>query len=480
MSGLFGALGTATRALFVTQQGLRTTSHNIANVNNPDYSRQRQVLGTTPPVSALGGTVGTGVEQVTIERLSDRFVQAALIRERASSAALDTQLGALRRIDELMNEQNREGLGAALSRFYDAFQDLASASTSGAPIERENLRAVAESLVTTVRQQDADLRQVQADAETQIKNLVDEINSLSSQIATLNADIAEQNHVAPANDLLDQRDALVRELSEKIDIQTFERENGAVVVQLPFGASLVDEFSARQLTVQGDPGNPFNPTFSRVFYDDGSNRFDLTAQIGGGELGGQLRVRDTLAAQSIRDLDTIAYNLMRTVNDQHQLGLGLDGGAHDFFTDLGQVEDAARSLALDADIVASTDAIAAGQTADPGDNRNALDLAGLRVTASAIFLPGDPPGPASGPTQSLLDYTGSVVNRIGQQTRGLEQASAQRGRVIEELEARRQEVSGVSLDEEVVALVQLQATFQANARVIATVQGLLDEVVSLL
>jgi flagellar hook-associated protein 1 FlgK len=144
------------------------------------------------------------------------------------------------------------------------------------------------------------------------------------------------------------------------------------------------------------------------------------------------------------------------------------------------VEDAARTLALDADLVASTDAIAAGQTADPGDNRNALDLAALRTAASAIYLPGDPPGPASGPTQTLLDYTGTVVNRVGQQTRSLEEASVQRARVLEELETRRQEVSGVSLDEEVVMLVQLQATFQANARVIATVQGLLDDVLSLL
>lgn len=480
MSGLFGVLDVAARGLLTTQRGIRTTGHNIANVNTPGYSRQRQVLAAAPPILYPTGHLGTGVEQLSIERVTDVLVQAQLLQQNASFASTDTQAQALARVEEVLNEQDVEGIGAALSAFYAAFSALASSPIPGAEAEREAVRAAAQSLIDTLNAADSQLRGQQRDADRSIGGLLSEVNALAENINALNREIVRQEATAPANDLRDQREELVRELATKVGVKTFEESNGALVVMLPFGLPLVEGGKAWTLTTSADLSNPFDPSFSQVLHTDGVMNTDITGEVGSGELGGLLRVRDTILPAAIRSLDTIAYNLNVTVNSVHNLGVGLDGTIGDFFTALPAVEDAARDLTLDANILANTDAIAAGLTVSSGDNRNAQALADLRTTAAAIYLPGDPPGPASGPTRSVTDLVASVVADVGQQARTMNQASLREERAVQTLEDRREEVSGVSLDEEVTHLIQLEAAFQANARVLSSVDRLLQEVIELL
>ncbi|MGI9591016.1 MAG: flagellar basal body rod C-terminal domain-containing protein, partial [Myxococcota bacterium] len=125
-------------------------------------------------------------------------------------------------------------------------------------------------------------------------------------------------------------------------------------------------------------------------------------------------------------------------------------------------------------------AIAAGLTAAPGDNQNALALASLRYTPSPLFLPGDPPGPPSGPPRTLLEHAAAVVTDVGQQARTLDASRSQQLRIMENLETRRDEVSGVSIDEEVTRLIELQAAFQANARIVTVIDRLLADVIELI
>ncbi len=466
--------------MFAVQQGIQTTAHNIANVNTEGYSRQRQILGAAQPFPIRNGFLGTGVEQISVDRITDEFVLKQLVAQNSSFAATDTQAQALRQIEEVLNEQEVGGISAALNDLYDAFSDLSSAAEPGAPVEREAVRASAQSLIDAFQRADGQLRQMQRDADGGIQSTIAEINHLASQIAELNVEIGLEAGRGPANDLMDERDRLLRELGSKIDISTVDTANSQVMVFLAGGFPLVDGNSARTLEAQVDPTNPFDPSFSLVIFNDGSATTDITNDIGGGQLGGLLRVRDTILPAAIRSLDTIAYNLVDSVNTVHAAGTGLDGTVGDFFQATGQVEDAARDLALDANIAASTDAIAAGLTTDPGDNENASNLAALRNTAAALFLPGDPPGPATGPARTLLEHTSFVIADIGQQTRDMQFASAREGQILEVLENRRDEASGVSLDEEATNLIRLQAAFQANARVVSVVDRLLQDLVSII
>ncbi len=477
---LSSVLDLASRAMQVVQSGVRNTSHNISNVNTPGYSRQRQVLEPAASLPTAAGQMGSGVEQRTIERITDSFVQRSLIEQYSTQGSVDAQTTVVTSVEELFNESQGEGLGAALDQFYDSFQDLATSTSPGAATERESVRSQANVLIDTLQRIDHDLRGVMRAADRDIVSVLPEINSITSRIQVLNVEVQRQEIIAPANDLRDERDQLMRDLAQLVDISHFEDAGGKVVVMLRNGLPLVEGASARTLTTTSDTGNAFDPSFSRVLWSDGSTTSDVTSSIGGGKLGGLLAARDGITADAVRELDVIAYNLVSTVNVVHAGGVGLGGSVGGFFASLTQVEDSARDIALHANVIASTDAIAAGLSTDPLDNRNALDLAALRTTQSALYLVGDPPGPATGPSRSISEQAAFVVADIGAESRQLQQSRDTQTRVVENLENRRAEVSGVSVDEEVTSLIRLQAAFQANARVITTVDRMLDQLVNLI
>lgn len=486
MSGLFGVLDTATRGLLINQRGIAVTGHNIANANNPAYSRQRQVLETERPQLFPSGTIGTGVRQVAIERITDEFLARALVEERSATGSIRVQSDALAQLEEVFNEQQGPGLTQVLADFYNAFDELAASTNATAATERQLVISRAQAVVDEIQRMDSQVRDQQVAADRTIRGVLEEINALSQRILGLNDEITRAEVVAPANDLRDLRDEAVRQLADLVDLQTFEQPDGQLVVMMKSnGLPLVEGQTARQLVATSSGTNPFDPTFVEVFYSDGSSLVDITADVGGGELGGLLNVRDQILAAGIRSLDTLAYNLVETVNREHQTGFDLAGVAGgDFFTDIlaAGVEDAARTLSIDTNLTTDTIAAAGNAAGEPGDRENAQDLADLRSVASNLYLPGDPapPGPPTGPLRSLLEHTAATIADVGQQAQGLSAARAENERVLETLENRRDAISGVAVDEEVVNLVRLQAAFQANARVIGTIQQMLDELVSLL
>jgi flagellar hook-associated protein 1 FlgK len=480
MAGLFGVLDVARRGVAATSYGVRTTGHNIANVNTPGYSRQRAVLEASLPFPTGAGNLGSGVDVVTVERFHDGFVEAQLLQHGSLFGSSDAQARALAQIEELLAERDGEGIAGALGRLYDAFSDLASAATPGAPIERGQVRAAAQSLVDVLRGLDAQLREQMSAVNDEIEGLLPEVNRLTGEIRDLGQAIARAEVTQPANDLRDRRDEALRELAGLVDIRTYEDERGNLSVTLSNGLPLVEGGFQRTLTTTPDVANPFDVGFSRVLYSDGVTTVDVTDQIGGGRVGGLLRARDTQLAAAIRSLDTVAYNLADRVNAVHAAGVGLNGASGNFFAAPAALEDAARNLALDPAILASPDAIAAGLTPAASDNRNALALAALRNVSAPLTLPGDPLGSPSGPTRSILEHVASIVADVGTQARGFQAARSQQERLLETLQNQRDEVSGVSLDEEVTRLVELQAAFRANARVISVVDRLLEDVLSIL
>ncbi len=482
MTGIFGALDIARQGLIVTQAGVRTTGHNIANADTPGYTQQRIHQSSEIP-QRLGGLIqGTGVRFLTVERITDPFVEAQLIRQQGAAAAAKAQSGVLSAVEQVLNEQDAEGLTRSLNKVYDALEDLATSGTPGAPAERAALVATAQGTVDLIHNTDARLRDLMASVNDGIEGLIPGANLLLEQINQLNQEITgtEVREFENANDLRDQRDEKMRELAGLMDIRSFERANGAVTVSLSNGVALVEGNRARTLVAVPDPTNPFSTGFVRIEVHDLSATVDVTNDVGAGELGGRLRARDTILPAAIRSLDTVAYNLTTSINTVHNLGAGLTGATGDFFTALPQVEDAARDLSLAANILANPDDIAAGLTNAAGDNRNALALAALRDQKSPLFLPGDPPGPASGPSRSVLEHAVAVTVDIGQQARSMESSVLQQQNVIDGLRNQRDAISGVSIDEEVTRLVRLQATFQANARMINVVQTLLDDLVNIL
>jgi flagellar hook-associated protein 1 FlgK len=494
MAGLFDTLGTASRGLQVIQRGLATVGNNIANVDTPSYSRQRSVLQAGPGQSDRTGTIGSGVEQITVERIIDRFVGDRLISETSRRSSLDVESSIYRGVESIVNEQQVGGLRTAMSRFFDALDDLASSGEPGQGVARSELLSAAEILVDTVGRYDSQLRSLQRDADRGVTGLLPEINALAGQIADLNGQITEAEAIAPANDLRDRRDQLLLDLAEKVEIDTLTDANGKLSVRIAGGLSLVDDRIANELVAVVDPSNPnpFDPGFSQVFYRSAGSPFDITSSLRGGELGGMIEARDNIIGGTIRDLDASIFTLTNSFNAVHQAGVGLvDAASYDFFADLsGQatVDDSARNFRLSADIDpdqgGSLRNIAAGAVAAPppggpgaavGDTDGVEALKDLRTLRVATFLAGDAAGTPTGTAISVLGGLVNLAGNVGQNARSTNQALEQQEFVLAAAQNRRDSISGVSVDEEVADLVKLQANFQANARVISTVQSLLQD-----
>lgn len=494
MAGLFDTLGTATRGLQVVQSGIATTGHNIANADTPGYTRQRSVIEASLPQLTGAGAIGTGVEQISVERILDRFVAERLVRETSRQATLDTEASIYRQVEAVVTSQEGEGLAGDLTSFFDSLDDLSNAIAPGQEAERAQLLAAGQSLVDSIHRYDTQLRELQRGADRGISSLLSEVNAISAEIASLNQKIVVAEVTAPANDLRDQREQLILALAEKVDISLVTDNQGMLSVRISGGLPLVDRDLAARLEAVVDPldPNPFDPGFAQVHYTGAGTSFDATALVRGGELGGLIDARDSILAGAIRELDAFAYTVAERFNAVHRGGLGLvDGAAHDFFADLsGQpsVNDAARNFGLSADIDPSQGGtvrnIAAGSVANPvtggpeaalGDTVWVEQLKNLRTTSGATYLAGDVPGTPTGTSTSLVSSLGRWISDIGQGARTAERSLAQQDSVLAAVRNRRDEVSGVSIDEEVAELVKLQASFQANAKVLSTINTMLDD-----
>ena len=493
MAGLFDTLGNSSRSLGVVQRSIATTGHNIANVNTPGYSKQRNVSAPGNPEANAAGNLGTGVRSVTVDRAFDQFTQERLYGETSRLSALETTRNAFRDIESVVNDQRDGGLGTQLSGFFDAIDALANSGTPGQPLERAQVVSGATSLIETVQRYDRELRDIQAGADRGVTGTLADINALSSEIALLNAEIQKAEVLAPANDLRDRRDQLVVEISEKVGVSTIEDNGGMVSLRLASGYALVNGTESRDLVAVVDPSNvnPFDPTFSQIFLQTSATLVNVNSVIGSGELGGHLEVRDTVTAGAIRDLDAFVATLAINFNATHRTGLGLvDGAPHDFFVDFSanaSIDNAARDFALAADVDPAQGGdfanIAAASLADPagsgegaaGDTTLAEQLGDLREGQVTAYLAGDPGAAASGASISLVNQFIGYVGEIGRSAASTARALEQQEVIVTTVQNRRDEASGVNIDEEVADLIQLQASFQANARVMSTVSQLLED-----
>ncbi|MFT5694520.1 MAG: flagellar hook-associated protein 1 FlgK [Myxococcota bacterium] len=486
MAGLFGTLDISSRALQVNQRGLAITGHNIANVNTPGYTRQRQELESAVSTQDGSGHIGNGVNQRTINRINDTFLQARLIQEHSSYGSLQSESSVVGQLDALYNEQFGDGITPQLSKLYDAFGDLANASTPGQIAERGALVGIAQSVTTTFNRFDTQMGDLQRSTDRAIVGILPEVNGLLDRIATLNSEIAKSEVVAPANDLRDEQERLIRELASKIEITTLESNSGMTTVLFEGGIPLVEGQRASSLVAVADPTNVFDPTFSSVHVQIGNESIDITDRIRGGELGGMLISRDVHIADAIRELDALAYTLVQTVNEQHNLGAGLvDGSSNDFFSldSPGTVEGSAGELRVADVILADSGNIAAGGGPGPallGDVTNAAELARLRDVLSPSYAAGDVLGTPTGVSQSVIQQSANMISARGRAAELVDFSLRQQERVLNEVEDRRDQVSAVSLDEEVTDLIRLQASFQANARVISTINEMLNELVNVI
>lgn len=461
MSNVFGILNTGRTALLTQQKAIDVTGHNIANVNTDGYSRQRVNMETNEPYSSQPGQTGTGVRAAEIQRIYDRFLGAQINNENQNLGNWETQKGVLERVEIIFDESSGYGLNQAMSEFWNAWQDLANNPSDYAG--RAALLAKSETMTATFNNIYSNLEQIQTDIDTSIMGTVKEINSIAERIAGLNQKIAltevgGQN----ANDYRDSRDLLLKELSLKINIDSFENSDGKVTVLVAGGRPLVENISSWNLSTQPDVDSDFQDI---AWTDSDGNLVDITDSISGGKLKGWIEARDVTIPDYLSKLDNLAEGIITEVNDLHKAGLGLNDvsvAGRNFFAGT-----TATNMAVDVDDVNN---IAAAGSLDglPGGNSNAIEIANLQ---NALKMNSD--------TATFDDYYNSLVSDVGS---GVQKATVNfdhQSSMVTHLDNYRESVSGVSLDEEMVNLIKFQHGYNAAARLISVADELLDRVISM-
>jgi flagellar hook-associated protein 1 len=324
-------IASALSGLKAAQLGLATTGHNISNASTPGYSRQETLQAANPSRFTGAGYLGQGVSVATVRRNYSEVLDAQLRNTQAQSSQFDAHYEALKQIDDLLADP-QVGLSPALEAFFGATHDLAARPADIA--SRQSMLEAGQSLVARMRSIDGRLLDARADMTARIRSSVGAINSYANQIFNLNNQIVlagNRGANSPPNDLLDQRDQLLRQLSKEVNISVVKQGSGAVQVFMGSGQALVTQERAYVLTTSP---SPFDASEVQVGLDTGASVVTLRpADLGGGALAAYFAFRDGSLASAQSSLGRLALALGDGVNSQHRLGQdrnGVPGG--DFFS----------------------------------------------------------------------------------------------------------------------------------------------------
>jgi flagellar hook-associated protein 1 FlgK len=442
MADLFSTLSSTARALDAHRYGLDVVGQNLANVNTPGYTRRSVVLEEVRPLDPYSPGGGVDVKTVTASRTP--LLDSRLFYERPSAgreSAVAEQLAAV----EALLAQPGASLDAQLSRFYDAFAELAGEPTSS--VNRQLVVTEGQTLAGGFQRMAQGLVRVQRDVDAEARAAIDQINELARQIAALNAQIGDAFGQADA--LRDQRTEAIKELSNLVDVQVIARDDSLVDLTIGNGRALVTGNLHYALTTTSTP-----PLGAAAVVSHGA---DVTAEITGGGLGGLLLTRDVLVPGYAQRLDDLAYRVVTDVNTLHQAGYDLLGAAGGAFFEPSAAAGAAAAMAVTAAVAADPRLVAAASSTAAGDNRTARAIAALREA-----------------NPSAIDDWGALVFRVGAERQAALREVSSRSDVVNQIESMRAQISGVSLDEEAAMLMRFQRAYEANARFFSVIDELLD------
>jgi flagellar hook-associated protein 1 len=474
MSSLGSILNVARSAMQASQVALQTTSQNIANAGVEGYTVQRVQFAAHTPERFSYGSLGTGVDVQSITQSRDRLLDAQYRSASGSSAHESRTNDMLTRVERVFGEPSSTGLANSIDAFWNSWSDLASDPTSNTArgVVRQRGSEVSGLLNGFASQLDT----VASDSRTLLASDVNRLNVLTKQIAGMTpAIVGAEAGGHTANDLRDQRNRLLDEVSKLIDTQVIERKDGSVGVYLG-GRTVVDGTSYHQLATSG--GQPLAVTFA--------GETDALQEIGG-SIGASITAVNVTLPGVMADLDTLAGTLVRTTNAIHKTGTVYSGNppvpaaAGNFFgqdpviVGSGDPLQTARGIKLDASLSNLAAIAASGPAANgPGDNTLANQLAGLRTLPLSFGTSAG--GTFTGTIDGFYRYTVSGVAMSANLSSN--QAAAQET-LVEQADTRRQSVSGVATDEELVNMIKQQQAYQAAARLITVVSEMSDTLINL-
>jgi len=479
MTSTFLGLEIAKRALYAQQSALSTTAQNVANANTDGYTRQRAEMQATTPLPNAGmnvdktpGQMGTGVEVTKLVRLRDDYLDVQYRGQNKDLGYYDAKSDTLSKMEELLNEPSDNGLAETMDSFFNSWQELQKEpdSASNRAVVAQSGTAVAE----TFNYISDSLDQMQGDLKNVITSKVDEVNSLAKQIGSLNDQISRlvPNNYEP-NDLYDQRDLLIDQLSNLTGVNVIKHQDTGMVDITVGTEYLVQGKNAKSLSVGYDSDGLVDPSQTKI---DGN-----TVTLDSGELLGRMEsygIEGSDSGASIPNLrakiNDLAMTFANKVNEVQESGLNLEnlngsGTASPAFFTGTSIKD----LSVNSDIMNNLNLIAAAKEESPGvsssgNGENAKAMAAIKSTSLGFATA----------TTTTNDNYQNIIAQLGIDSQESQRMSDNTNVIVQQVDNRRQSVSGVSLDEEMANMIKFQQSYNAAARAVTVMDECLDKVIN--
>jgi flagellar hook-associated protein 1 FlgK len=323
-------LGIGTSGLLAFQRSLNTIGHNIANVNTEGYSRQSVDLVSRTPRTIGSAVIGTGVQTNSITRSFNAFAELGVRNSTSSVAEFQAFHTLASQLDNVLADPDA-GISNSMQRFFNAMGDVAASPADSTA--REVLLNEASNMAEQFNQLAGWLGSVRGQVNSNIRSSVTEINRLSDAIANVNESIViaqGRSGGRPANDLLDQREVLIKELSAIVSVTTVQQEDGSLNVMAGSGQMLVVGNKATTLEVFVEAGDANQ--LGIAIRGNGGVLVPVTDQLTGGQLGGVVSFREQMLDPATNSLGLTAISIGHFVNSQQNQGMNLDGVlGNDFF-----------------------------------------------------------------------------------------------------------------------------------------------------
>ncbi|MBO2944848.1 flagellar hook-associated protein FlgK [Paenibacillus sp. F411] len=513
MVSTFHGIETAKRSLFAQMAGMNTTGHNIANASTAGYSRQVVGLVASRPLSMPGmqnsvapGQLGTGVEVNYIKRVRDQFLDQQYWNANRSLGEWEVQAETLSKLETIFNEPSDSGLTTVIDNFWKSWSEFSKdpENVTSRKIVRENALAMADAFNETSKK----ITDMQLDLTQGINVNAQHINTLTTQVAQLNYEINRiEGFRDNANDLRDQRDLIIDELSRIANVTVVDEEAGYRVtvgglelvagnVPVPVNAAQLETaYSASTL----NSGELFGVIKSRdsIVNDYLDQLNELANTIANGDVDISIPAGSVLPEGTVlngviysgatRTLTADTIVTVQGLNGLHKLGYLFTSPAQaagEFFTSKDTGPITAASFSVDSSIVQDPNKIASslrvnmnvsGDEVVKGNNTLALLMSQLRERSFTFNPIASNNGMQTG---TLDDYYRAVMGQMGVESREALRQQKNNQLLVDQVDSRRQSVSAVSLDEEMSNLIKLQHSYGAASRLMTTLDQNLDKIIN--
>jgi flagellar hook-associated protein 1 FlgK len=458
VSGTFSSLNTALSALRYNRVAMDVASGNIANVGTEGYARRRvngETVGapTQPAMWSRYDGAGEGVAVAGVDRMVDALLDVRARREHGNQGYLDIRQGVLDRVESGIGEPGDNGVAAAIADFRSAWHDLAN--NPGSDAARAQVLGRAATLADALRIQARNIDAESGDLRVRAMAGVAEVNTLASDLAATNKSIAIANlDGADAGVLLDRRDQLAMRLSELTGAKATQRPDGGFDVTVN-GIALVTGQDAGTLQIAtgitATGASDGNPITYAITDTSGTNAVPAGMT---GEIGGVTDLLTTTLPAYSAGLGAVAQQLADEINAQHVLGFDAAGNPGVPFFSYNPADPAgtlAVALTTPSQVAAAS---LPGAVLDAG-NANALAFA-----------------------TGVEDSYQRLINGFGTEVASVRRLAANQQVLTSQVDGSREQLSGVNLDEEMVSMLSSQRAYEAAARVMTTVDSVLDTLIN--